>query len=1360
MAESQSIDLNDVRAFTNKTVDGSKPFRFFRYSQNFESDSDFGQKGLISGIQMQTIAQCLIDFFKYDQKTLVFDSGIKNSNSIQNDKYKNKSKLSKTIGEIQSGNGQGDLKAISKLLKLQIIKRYNPEYAKDKLDQTLIQDSIKLKDVAGEQIGVIGPVTYNFLIRQSIFKWFKDTYLSNTNSYLYSSLRLLKSNWTEADIDSEKKYLLFVSDNGIPLNKPYPTIGVLFDKQKNEDDEQFKNRAKTIIDAILSRNVDPQYLKVSKYKYPKRPQDPERICVYADFAEVLYSPISQQGTSVYDILKAGVSFLHGDAPVRFNLKEGSPSTVDTIRETINEPVKWGLISENIDSSALYFIDKNGLKKDAEFFKIVDSGDNSYQEQYDIKTSVLFPSHKKYIDLICDKVEAERQARTNIFLRNYQTTPFNEQVSFYYDKNYNLLAGTIRKNSTATKQAAEVEPSICITKINNSNLAVPQAEEPISILDSLPSSGDLTKYIKLNSETLVFITEFFAREIAESSEYSQNQILYDKIKTDVTNALSSTTDQKIKNQVASIPKKEDVFYSGDYAKIKTQNIFYFDKNSLLSTVDQKAALQFAKLKTFNFWTLNNEKIRIAAVDLDSFLQSHKPDLEHKPAEKKKELPEPSPESPVAVEKPPSATTPEEDKTKPIPPPAGNFAPKVGALPISLPNNNFERLKTERFAIPNDIDLSSAIRVDDLLAGDCFTALIGLLTSIPVAKQDAFVLEIISRIYEIISNLDVCYLANLALNEKATLLKLLTPTDPESEGAKAVQTSIDSTLEDLKQCLPDQPPPKKYTEPIENPEDLFRISCNLVLQNLPNIPYLFTLDFLKSIASLILEAIIQIVLELVVQFINSLVKELNLLCKNTDNTALAISALPAPSKRPFLPSPSDALDELTEKCSIIELLSTNQNIGKVQIYNVTRDFFGYNDISNSDFDTFFAGLSSVLTTQEIINIFTNNIDNYLNQVITNYGNKPEYQRFNKVLFNISTTKSFFNFLARYVNLEPCYLQLAKDRNNPNYCSPRNTVIVIPQQESPLTNEEFLQTANELVSQIVDICQYLSSSNDLSDKFNNVILLNEEAKAAIAAGVESLISSIHRNFIQISLSVLNSFSVLSKMNEIVKKKDFSMFKELKNFKINSNENLRNVLLRRFVGLDENEKIVFTEDGRLYSESKVEKPPVSPSGGVLEKIDFKFSVKESQKKSSITDTKTAKQKLEQNMVFPTRKASVDINTFFTKAYLEKNPKQIVKFDTSNINYKTDYFLLEGTSETLMYSNIGDLLPINPEYLGYIFFDETRFVKGLRKTVQGKNEKNYYYTYDTMLNNSKSSSNESLKRYLDVKNELETLARANKLKQ
>ena len=168
----------------------------------------------------------LVDFFNYDLKDVSFDGSLNSKNSIENKDYKSTSPLSKTVGEIQSGRGKV---SESVNLKIQIIKRYNNNFAKNKTNQELKSANIKLDDVAKEQIGVVGPVTYNFIIRQAVYQWFKKNYLSNPNSFLYQSLPTLDNSWSSQPISSDLGYYIYVSSKGNPNDQPYPTIGVLFD---------------------------------------------------------------------------------------------------------------------------------------------------------------------------------------------------------------------------------------------------------------------------------------------------------------------------------------------------------------------------------------------------------------------------------------------------------------------------------------------------------------------------------------------------------------------------------------------------------------------------------------------------------------------------------------------------------------------------------------------------------------------------------------------------------------------------------------------------------------------------------------------------------------------------------------------------------------------------------------------------------------------------------------------------------------------------------------------------------------------------------------------------------------------------
>jgi hypothetical protein len=195
MADIQEINIELTRQFTGATIvtgedkkpveplsftyynDGSYPkgfdFRFFRYSQGYPSDLDYGNEEgkaggtkhiRISGDQLQTLAKCLIDFFGYNLNDVKYEASLNDLKSIKNPLYKNGSPISTTIGEIQNGRGLPRIADVSKYLKLQIIRRYGSGNTKNETDEKLLNSAVTLESTVPEQVGVIGPVTYNFII--------------------------------------------------------------------------------------------------------------------------------------------------------------------------------------------------------------------------------------------------------------------------------------------------------------------------------------------------------------------------------------------------------------------------------------------------------------------------------------------------------------------------------------------------------------------------------------------------------------------------------------------------------------------------------------------------------------------------------------------------------------------------------------------------------------------------------------------------------------------------------------------------------------------------------------------------------------------------------------------------------------------------------------------------------------------------------------------------------------------------------------------------------------------------------------------------------------------------------------------
>lgn len=1318
MANIQEIDIEAVRQFTGAVANkdkegkfldppykyyddgsGKKDFRFFRYSQEYPSDLDYGNEEgkaggsnhiRISGIQLQTLAKCLIDFFGYDLNDVKYDASLNNLDSIQNKSYKNGSPISATIGEIQNGRGNPSIREVSKELKLQIIKRYRPSYATNKSDLELLSEAVTLENVAAEQIGVIGPVTYNFIIRQAVYQWFSTEYLDNPNSFLSKVFQKLNSSlWTTIDVDPNLKYSIFVSKIGQPINKPYPTIGILFNVDGEVDSASTINKAKDIIDSLLLRDtsslVDNNIYMIEK-SIKTRDEEPTRVCVYADLAEVLYCPTKVPNLALIDMIKAGISYLHKYSK-EFSKTDDVSSTLQSITKSIPFPSsKFDGLDDFIDKETFLFRKpdmQDMLIKDAVLFGLAEPSEQIYTKPYSLILQDLLSTHFKYTNELISRLESERSIRKNALIRTYPPTPFDEKVKFYYDANFNLLAASFAKNSK--KPSTEETPenvNICITKQNNSNLTIPDLEGDVSVLDYLTENT----YTKLNDQTVLFITEFFISEYAIPSEmYTENKDLYDKIKKDIQDDINNNwskdpTDAIVK-KANSIPPKQDLFIPSDYSKVKVDYLYSYNKNFLLEedSEDPTSTLQLVKLKSSNFWTNVFEQIPNEQANLDGFLRKHYPYLTHDP-------------TPI----PPTKKEEEEKKAKKI---------------------KFERLKAgELIPIPNEVDLSTSLKIDDLLSGDCFAFLTNFLDrKFPAGVEAA---KFLDSLFTIINSMDWCYLINYIINLKYKELGDLIKKLSSDANSQQVAQTITNSMESIKQCIP--PIPQEHIGDISKPEETFRIACELALQNIPKIPYLATMDFLMILKKIIIELVTQIIFELIIQFLNKIISALkNKFCKPNDKTASALPKVSSPKKIPAFPSPDDVSGG--SGCSIVELLSVNPNISKNQIYSVTRSYFNCENISNEEFEIYFVGLSTILQTQEIIDLFSNNVTEKLFSIIKNYSNKKEFSKFSKLVFNLSTTSNFYRFLSRYVDLFPCYEQLAKDTTDPNYCFDP------PREQGDYTSDEVLAKANDLLGQITDLCATFDSNQSaILDKLKTPIALDEEAKKAISLGMYNMISTSYNNFQILKQNSINSFETIKIFNDMIvafNTKKIDNVAQLKKQNPNYYDAFTNIL---FVNGEPTNITKIYEQTEVKRLSNKESSPAQLEKG---KYSSEIITTNLDSESIYYDEKIISSSPEKKDIIPniqgvTKKKSTPV--------------------TAHMQFKIDDY--------------------DKNKFEDIFFDDTRFKvyknialdatdnKGKNIKTKAKEQKNYYYVYDNLLNNSKNTNIiEDLKKYKQTKEQLET---------
>jgi hypothetical protein len=344
-----------------------------------------------------------------------------------------------------------------------------------------------------------------------------------------------------------------------------------------------------------------------------------------------------------------------------------------------------------------------------------------------------------------------------------------------------------------------------------------------------------------------------------------------------------------------------------------------------------------------------------------------------------------------------------------------------------------------------------------------------------------------------------------------------------------------------------------------------------------------------------------------------------------------------------------------------------------------------------------------------LFSNNIDEKLYSLIKNYSNKKDFAKFSKLVFNLSTTSNFFRFLSKYVDLTPCYEQLAQDTVDPNYCFDP------PREQGDYSSEEILARANDLIGQITDLCASLSSNQSaIFDKLKSPVLLDEEAKNAISSGMQNIIATAYNNFILLKQNSINSFETIKVFNDMVS--SFNMSKIQKTFEIK--KNFPNYF-------DAFTNILFTAEQPSLVAKSYENLKVSRKSNIQIQIGTATTYY-----SDVTAKKS-------DQIFYDQKNLT--NQSEGEIIIPKSSDKIKEIKT---------FINTGGAFTISGYNVEDF--------SKIFFDDYRF-KVYKNIVsepdreKARKQKNYYYVYDNLLNNSKNTNIiEDLKKYKQVKEQLE----------
>lgn len=400
--------------------------------------------------------------------------------------------------------------------------------------------------------------TFECVTKQTFYKWHYSTYVANTaledkirqeNAVDFSSLgwdsvkvQDLTSRAMGADVNAS----YFISRSGSPFNLGYPVFCAVFEVGGISNLEEFdsSNRLTEIETKIeeqvssLFNRVDASNARVTKFTHyqlstknaaivrdisvSKGGKSLIRFCIAYDYAKLVLT--TQNGPQLSDFLSNAKQELIKQK--NFILTFNSTTTQQTNAVIRQQAGKIASILRKKNQSVLngppVFFDtkdpslafaKETLKKQG----LAQNSINSILEsQYILNLENISDSLQDEYNFLIGEYEKTRNS--NPFFRDYQNSKVTEDISFYYDQSFQLLAITAnRKLNDFSVEYGQQTPQI-------QGNAVPfefELDEPLSNLDylySLQSEVELTpEPISGLDGDLALITQAFYDTLSEQDK---------------------------------------------------------------------------------------------------------------------------------------------------------------------------------------------------------------------------------------------------------------------------------------------------------------------------------------------------------------------------------------------------------------------------------------------------------------------------------------------------------------------------------------------------------------------------------------------------------------------------------------------------------------------------------------------------------------------------------------------------------------------------------------------------------------------------------------------------------------------------
>ena len=419
---------------------------------------------------------------------------------------------------------------------------------------TVINKAFSFPDFEGDfllNVFLDEPETYECITKQAFYKWHYSTYVDNTpvqdklpreNFLNFSTL-----GWTSVDVPlltSKSKNrpvnsTFYVSQNGSPYNTGFPIVCAVFEIGGVKGIDQFlnSNRFKEVeekIETQLSNIFNRQKTNLNKLtrvekvthkglllnkdvvyeaKVTKAGKPLLRFCIAYDYQRLVLLN-SKGGTkqSSYAALKIALKDFK-DTIISFKSTENL-DTVSIINSQVRQLSESLTIRDNaVQNGPALFFDVNdpsidGVKQSLQKQGLDKETVNTLlSRQYSLNLATLSLALTREYSFLTERYLSERQS--SALFKNFDPNRISEDITFYFDKSYRLMA-VVGENkttefNTVLAQEAPAQKNLVPFEFNEGQ-PLSELDEQFSLMPKIIDDSSLNNS-GINGE-IAFITEDF------------------------------------------------------------------------------------------------------------------------------------------------------------------------------------------------------------------------------------------------------------------------------------------------------------------------------------------------------------------------------------------------------------------------------------------------------------------------------------------------------------------------------------------------------------------------------------------------------------------------------------------------------------------------------------------------------------------------------------------------------------------------------------------------------------------------------------------------------------------------------------